>query len=65
MSRAGVYGLHLACLAFSDVLQEGRSHMALVSPVPELTRHALRDNIPLQGPAAPIGTLKLVDLMDR
>lgn len=43
----------LCCMS---IVQEGRSHMALVSPVPELTRHALRDSIPLQGPAAPIGT---------
>lgn len=35
--------------------QEGRSHMAIVSPCPDLTRQALRAGKSLEGRLAPIG----------
>ncbi len=42
-------------LELINVFQEGRSHMAIVSPCPELTRQALRAGQPLEGKLAPMG----------
>lgn len=52
-------------LELINVFQEGRSHMAIVSPFPELTRQALRAGQPLEGRIAPIGIVTLEDLFEE
>jgi metal transporter CNNM len=52
-------------LELINVFQEGRSHMAIVSPCPDLTRQALRSNKPLEGRIAPIGIITLEDLFEE
>lgn len=45
----------------TNMTQEGRSHMAIVSPCPDLTRQALRAGKSLEGRLAPIGACTRVD----
>jgi len=52
-------------LELINVFQEGRSHMAIVSSCPDLTRQALRTGKPLEGRIAPIGIITLEDLFEE
>ncbi len=52
-------------LELINVFQEGRSHMAIVSSCPDLTRQALRTGKALEGRIAPIGIITLEDLFEE
>ncbi len=52
-------------LGLLNTFQEGRSHMAIVSPCPDLTQQALRSGKPLEGRFAPIGIITLEDLFEE
>jgi metal transporter CNNM len=52
-------------LELLNIFQLGRAHLALVSDDPESTREALKERLPLEGQALPIGIICLEDILEE